>query len=135
MFRDTILRQVNQLASAIARALVARKAKDFNEAVLELEEACRQHLSLELDDIIALPPDQLTNLVSVDGVVDADLAVSLANVLEERHNILVDNVGGTDAAFLRTALSLLEIVRDNPGGLVPLGLDTRIDNIKNRMNQ
>lgn len=132
MIRDTILRQVNQLANAIARALVARKTKDFDQAIAELEEASQQHLGLTLDEILVLPHADLAELVSVDGSVDADLAVSIANMLEERSNITADQ-SAHESAFLYAAITLLELVRDNPGGLIPLGLDERILSIRQRV--
>ncbi len=131
MERDVIMRQVNQFALAIARALVARKSSNPELAAEIIEQTVQQHLGMDLDKIMAMPESELLDLLKVNGAVDTDFAVSLANLFETRGDIAADQDLPDSNLFYGTALEILYIVRKHPGELVPLDLSSRITELEN----
>ncbi|WP_420454965.1 hypothetical protein [Rubrivirga sp.] len=113
--RDFVLRQVSQLAQALAIVLGRRREGDLEGAELVLAEGLVGATGLGLDELRAMSRAEVEALTSEDGLASAEKAVALADLLRE----------DDDADSRRRARWLYEqAVR--VGGPVPFDVDARI---------
>lgn len=113
--RDFILRQVAQLAQVLAAVAAAKRGGDTAGAQVTLADGLRQSVGLGLVELRAMSRAEVEALVTEDGLVSAEKAVALADVLRED----ADPAGRARARWLyETALRV--------GGPVPFDVNARI---------
>ena len=63
--RDIIMRMVQQLAAAIAKVLVHKNLQQYEEAIKEIDDACRGLIGMKWDFLRTFSGDQLSALLPV----------------------------------------------------------------------
>lgn len=114
--RDFILRQVHQLAQVLAVVIGRRGEGDHVEAEEALAEGLRSTLGVRLDVLRAMSRPEVGALVSEDGVISAEKAVALADVLRED----AEAAGRVRARWLYEAALAV-------GGPVPFDVQARLE--------
>ena len=113
--QDHILRQVQQLAQALADALFHKRAGRPEEAQEALAEGVAEASGLELRALYRLPREETLALCSRDGAFSSDKAVAVADVLRE-----TDSAAGWERALWLYEAALAA------GGAVPFDVCDRI---------
>ena len=114
--RDFLLRQVHQLAQVLAVVIGRRGEGDHVEAEEALAEGLRSTLGVRLDVLRAMSRPEVGALVSEDGVISAEKAVALADVLRED----AEAAGRVRARWLYEAALAV-------GGPVPFDVQARLE--------
>ena len=117
--KDLILRQVQQLAQALAAVLFNKKERRPDLAEDHMTRALREVFGHDLEALQSLSREGIIELVSPGGVWSADLALALADLLRE---------DGAPESHARAAW-LYEAALE-AGDLVPLDIHRRIDELK-----
>lgn len=113
--RDFVLRQVAQLVQALAAVVAGKRGGDAAGAQAALADGLRQSTGLDLGALRAMSRAEVEALVTEDGLVSAEKAVALADLLRED----ADPAGRARARWLyETALAA--------GGPVPIDVQDRI---------
>lgn len=120
--RDFILRQIHQLAQALAQVLLHKQAGRQDEVEEVLAGALQQVTGLELQQIRTLHRDELLRLCETDGEFSADKAVAMADLLRED----LSPEGRERAIWLYEAAL-------NAGGAVPLDVYERINELRSSL--
>ena len=81
--RDVLLRQVQQLAQALAMMLFNKKERRPDLAEDSLTQALRQVFGRDRDELVAMDREDILALCSPGNVYSADLALALADLLRE----------------------------------------------------
>ena len=106
--RDYIMRMINLLATALARILFLKKAKDFPQALVEIEKAYKQLLGADRLLLHRLSDVQLMELLGSDQALASSKYYVVGMLLKEEGEIL-QLQGKTDEglSLYATSLSLL----------------------------
>lgn len=113
--RDVLLRQVSDMVRALAAVVAGKRAGQHDEAQQELADGVERALGVTLVDLRRMSEAEVQALVTEDGLVSAEKAVALADLLREDE----DPAGRTRARWL------YEWARD-AGGPVPFDVEDRI---------
>ncbi|MDT7858024.1 hypothetical protein RQM47_15360 [Rubrivirga sp. S365] len=120
--QDFVLRQVQQLAQALAQALFHKRADQSEQAQGALAAGLESALGLELEVLCRLPREEVLALCLPDGARSDERAVAVADLLRETDS----------AAGQRRALWLYEAVLAS-GGAVPFDVHERIEVLQARL--
>lgn len=129
--KDYLMRQIQQMAQVIAQVLFHRRNDEPGEA-LEIIDQSLQDLpgmdgllreDLDRDDV-------LFTCTSDDGAFNAEMAVTVADVLRERGDILDARNGESGTAWLRYAVWLYEAALEKGGSAVPWDIHAKIDRLR-----
>ncbi|MDT0630982.1 hypothetical protein [Rubrivirga litoralis] len=120
--QDVILRQVQQLAQALALALFHKRAEQPEQAQEALAAGLAGALGLELEALCRLPREDVLARCLPDGARSDESALAVADVLRETDS----------AAGWRRALWLYEAVLSS-GGAVPFDVHERIEALRARL--
>ncbi|NND70242.1 MAG: hypothetical protein HKN43_01555 [Rhodothermales bacterium] len=133
MERDVIMRQVRQLAQALARAMLHRNTNQYDEAIEEIDRAVSANGEVDIKRMLTYSRSELQDYLSGEAGIDVEFAVSLSTMLRERANILGD-MGDLDGSktSARLAHSILCVVRDSNPAIVPHDLVQRIESLETR---
>lgn len=107
------MRQIRQLAAAIARLMNLEQAAVDTAGQTGLEQLSSDHVHLSLATLRQLSFEQLDQLLSIGGDYDHVRAVMIGLLLEADSGMGVDQHGGTEKA-----LRMLATARDRFGGFV-----------------
>ncbi|HET6568620.1 MAG TPA: DUF6483 family protein [Rhodothermales bacterium] len=117
--RDFILRQISQLAQALARVLFKKQAKEYVEAQEILASELKRVFGMDLEQIHTLDLEDLLALCRSGDGTSAEMALILADLLRED----ASPAGRQQAVWLyETALAA--------GGPVPLDVHERINTLR-----
>jgi len=90
IYRDFILRQVQQFAHVLAEVLFQKRQNLFELAQKTLAEGVQELLGLELATVLQLDRDALLALCTTDAWFSGDKAVALADLLHEEGSPAAD---------------------------------------------
>lgn len=130
--RDHIMRQINVLSQALARALSLRSARRESEALKELDRAI-EDLSDSLEAERPTQVDRLALCVGPDGVL-RPFAFDLAALLTLRGDIHHESGQVRRAREEYTdALAIYQAAVEKPPSELPWDLRARMDSVKERL--
>ena len=122
--KDVILRQVQQLAQALAAILFNKKERRPDLAESHLIRALREVFHRDLDQLRAMQRTELIEMCSPGGVWSADLVLALADLLRE-----------DDAPKSHERAGWLYEAALESGDLVPMDIHQRIESLRKRRRQ
>lgn len=133
--KDYLMRQIQQMAQVIARALFHRRNDEPEEALGVIDQALQDLPGMDkfLHDDLA-PDDVLAACTSEDGAFNAEMAVTVADVLREKGEIL-DAFGESGTVWLRYALWLYEAALKKGGSAVPWDIHSKIDRLRDEVGE
>ncbi|NNE36053.1 MAG: hypothetical protein HKN13_12500 [Rhodothermales bacterium] len=112
--RDHIMRQVRQLAAALARAIQLRRAGQIGEAEELVRGTLKQSVELDVVTLLTLPLDQVLDEIRARGAMHGDLLVGVADALYEYALLQGTQESGLgDAARQRAIEIYVECIRAN----------------------
>ena len=120
--QDHILRQVQQLAEVLARALFHKQAEQPDQARDVVSDGLASVLGLDLGALCKLSQADVLALCAPGGVLSGDKAVAVADVLRE----------APAAAAARRALWLYEAALGS-GEAVPFDVHARMRDLRARL--
>jgi hypothetical protein len=109
--RDFIMRMVEQLAVALARILFHKEAKQYDMAEQEIDAASRRLIGVPMSFLLALPEEQLLELLGGDAQPDKLLAAAEVLRLESELN-LEQGEAGRSIEYCMKAIGLFNRVLD-----------------------
>jgi hypothetical protein len=122
IYEDYILRMIRQFAQMLARTLRRIAAKQYSEALAEMDEAARQLLGVDLDTVMRLPHGQLTTLLALgrEAAVSDRFAV-LATLLQQAGVVHAaeDRFAQSREAFLKALHLVLAAWASRQGSALP----------------
>jgi hypothetical protein len=106
--RDYIMRMINQLTASLARVLFLKNAREFPQALTELQKTCRQLIGADLKFLQRLSDVQLIELLGADRELAGSKYYVLGMLFKEQSemDLLLGRREG-HPGHLTTALSLL----------------------------
>ena len=111
--RDYILRLVEQLRKTLGVVLTLKKAKRFDEAELNLTDAAKNLVGLDVETLLALPIDQILTLFSPGGSLDAGKCIVVAELLYEHGEI--KTLQGEEETAYHARIRALSLLLDVSG--------------------
>ncbi|MFK7845665.1 MAG: hypothetical protein AB8G77_10215 [Rhodothermales bacterium] len=133
--KDFVLRQIQQLVQVMARVLQLKTEGFFEEAADELDIALNETLDTSVKELLTMTEEEILLLCTRDGQLNADIALVLAELLEETDELAVDHAlsfeneqhnqekGARGALFLYKALV-------SSGKAVPFDIYDRISRLE-----
>lgn len=137
--RDHIMRQIQQATQVVQRLLGLREDEQYQQAQKEVDEVLNELLDLGPDgegspDLSQLSEEQLIEKCQgADGTLSTDLAVALAELLEQRERIS-EELGDEEIARVsrRFALILYERSMAQEDAALPLNIVSRVERLRKR---
>ncbi len=132
--RDFLLRQIHQFVQALARVLFLRSARQYEQALREIDETLRSLPDLDILLQPGLNREEVEGLCAAESDLAAEKALALADLLRERA-FLLDEQGKAAKPSFQYALWLYEIALSSPNAAVPLDIYERIAALKEEIRQ
>jgi hypothetical protein len=128
--RDYIMRMINQLAASLARVLFLKNAREFPQALTEIQKTCKQLIGADLKFLRRLSDVQLIELLGGDRELASSKYYVLGMLFKEQSDIdLLLGRREETLEHLTTSLSLLIEALLNAEGAVDAGHAETIDHI------
>lgn len=136
------MRQIQQATQVVQRLLGLREDEQYEQAQKEVDEVLDELLdpgseSEEQFDLSDLSDDRLIDHCrGADGTLSTDLAVALAELLEQRELISAE-LGDEEAArnSRRFALTLYERSMEQENAALPLNVVSRVERLRKRIDE
>lgn len=132
--RDTLLRQAQQLAQAMAHIFRLRNEQDDRGVIEAIDQATRTHLDGSADELRLLSPDTLLDLCAEGSAFSPDAAQTLAQLLmaqgDAYRNLEAPEHAG--ACYAR-ALLLLRYVVQSPDAAVSWTIHSDLQTLENHL--
>lgn len=137
--RDHIMRQIQQASQVVQRLLGLREDEQYQQAQKEVDEVLNELLDLGPGrdgslDLSHLSEEQLIETCrGTDGTLSTDLAVALAELLEQRE-LISSELGDEEVArkSRRFALTLYERSMAQEDAALPLNVVSRVERLQER---
>jgi hypothetical protein len=133
--RDTLMRQTQQLAQALAQLFQLRNEQNDREVIEAIDQATREHLGGSAEELRMLSPSMLLDLCSEGSRFSPEAAHTLAQLLTaqgDAHRNL-DAPERAGACYAR-ALLLLRYVLNMPNAPVSWKIGTELAALKNHLH-
>lgn len=128
--KDFVLRQIQQLVQVLVQVIQRKDEGREAEALALLDQSLLESLDMKIDDLLVLEKPALLALCSSEGRLSADLALVLAELLEERGYMLEKSEPtATAQQCFRRALDLYEAIVATATA-VPIDVYERISRLK-----
>lgn len=127
--QDFIMRQIRQLAAAIARLINLEQTAVDTAGQTDLEQLSRNNVHLSLGTLRQLPSEQLDLLLSIGGDYDCVRAVMIGLLLERDSDSVMER-----QATLEKALRMLATARDHFGGFLTDEHEAAFERLHNRLS-
>lgn len=128
--RDFVLRQIQQLVQALAYVLQLKSVGKTEEAIEAVDNGLRETFGDRMVAFQDLSADELLKWCSTEGALNADLAFAVAEMLEEKGNLLADGPPSKAQHYYQLSLSLYEKLTAS-GSAVPFDIYERIERLRN----
>jgi len=129
--RDVLMRQIQQLAQALANVVQLVANGEYDAAIVAVDEACAQHLDGSAEDLRTLPPERLLALCTDGSRFLADAAQTLAKLLTLQGDAHREREEPAKAgACYSRALLLMRRVLQEPDAPVSWQIGTKIASLK-----
>lgn len=136
------MRQIQQATQVVQHLLGLREDEQYEQAQKEVDEVLDELLdpgseSEEQFDLSDLSDDRLIDHCrGADGTLSTDLAVALAELLEQRELISAE-LGDEEAArnSRRFALTLYERSMEQENAALPLNVVSRVERLRKRIDE
>ena len=131
--KDYLMRQIQQMAQVIAQVLFHRRSDEPGEALDVIHETLNDLPGLDglLDDDLDRS-DVLAVCSDEGGKLNAEMAVTVADILREKGEIL-DERDGSGAVWLRYAVWLYDAALEQGGAAVPWDIHGRIERLRTQI--
>ena len=125
---DYIMRMINMAIAALLQAIGLRKAGEYTQAIVTIDQALEQLTGLRADLLLRLDDRALLNSLSIQGELDQERAILVADLCSEQSEVYLAQNRPEAACLSRVrALTLyLEATADLP---IDLPLQEKINQI------
>ena len=131
---DYILRQIQQLVQVLARVMMLRTSRPVDEVHEEILLALKSVFGLSSLELVERSDDALLELCMSGGAVNGELALALADLLEQEGELYWDDRQAELAnRYLRKTLFLYETVLTR-ADTAPLNIHDKIEYLKQRID-
>ena len=127
--RDFVLRQIQQLVQALAYVLQLKSIGKSDEAIEAVDNGLREAFGDHFANFEEMTAEDLLAWCARDGVLNAELAFALAEMLEEKGNLLIDGPVADSRHFYKLSLSLYKALILS-GNAVPFDIHERIERLE-----
>ena len=128
--KDYVLRQIQQLVQVMAYVLQLKREGKQEEVRAEIDHALQETLGTRMKDLLELGKSELITLCSPNGEFSADMALVLAELLEEEGKMSDISEESTIAQkCFQRALELYEAMVSF-GEAVPIDVHDRITRLR-----
>ena len=128
--KDFVLRQIQQLVQVLVQVIQRKDEGREAEALALLGQSLLESLDMQIDDLLDLDKPGLLALCSSEGRLNADLALVMAELLEESGYLLEKREpNATAQECFRKALDLYEAIVATASA-VPIDVYERISRLK-----
>lgn len=134
--RDTLMRQTQQLAQALAQIFRLRNEQDDRGVIEAIDQASRDHLDGSAEEVRTLSPSVLLKLCTEGSRFSPDAAHTLAQLLTAQGDAYrnLDAPERAGSCYAR-ALLLLRYVLDVPDAPVSWTIGTQIAALEDHVHQ
>lgn len=105
--RDYLLRMISSLARALAKVLLHKEAKQYDQAMEELQQAGKQLLGMNLLFLSSLSDEELIALLKLSERFDVEKCLAAAELLREQSEI--QTLTGKENEGARSAMKSLSL--------------------------
>lgn len=131
---DYILRQIQQLVQVLARVMMLRTSRPVDEVHEEILQALKSVFGLTSLELVELPDDTLLERCMSGDAVNGELALALADLLEQEGELCWDeNQTALADRYWRKTLFLYEAVMTR-ADTAPLNIHDKIAYLKQRID-
>ena len=101
MFRDSVMRLVEQVEKMLTSVVAKREAGRHDEARQELDAICQEHIGLTLDFIMRSPPEAVADALAASGALRHTRAILLSELLTHDADLSADAGRPAEACVAR----------------------------------